>query len=65
MDILAQTEKENPEANAHVAFMLKALQSILAFEVGIYACMYVCMYVCMAIILYTYCTGGDQGFLFR
>ena len=36
-DILAQTEKENPEANAHVAFMLKSLQSILAFEAEIQA----------------------------
>eukprot|EP01035_Chromulina_nebulosa_P022106 gene22106-28624_t len=26
-DILTQTEKENPEANAHVAFVLKSLQS--------------------------------------
>eukprot|EP01036_Dinobryon_divergens_P028548 gene28548-37506_t len=29
-DILTQTEKENPEANAHVAFVLKSLQSIKA-----------------------------------
>lgn len=31
-DILAEREKESPEANAHVAFMLKSLKSILAFE---------------------------------
>ena len=49
MDILAQTEKENPEANAHVAFMLKALQSILAFEVGIYACMYIEVFISKSI----------------
>ena len=48
-DVLTQTEKENPEANAHVAYVLKALQSVLAFEVcsicNDLKIMYVCMYI--------------------
>ncbi len=36
-DVLAQTEKENPEANAHVAYLLKALKSVVTFEAEVTA----------------------------